>query len=181
MQKYWYVIYTRPKCEKKVTASLAKKKIESFFPQQLKERTSFWKRKVYQEPLFKSYVFVHIEACELEKLKRIHGVVNLLYWKGKAAVISQEEINIIKEFIATYHDIKIEKTPVNANNVTKSLDAFKYYYSGNVLTIKNTMAKANLTSFGFTLMAKVEKADSLSNAAFMKKIHYRHYKQQTNI
>lgn len=168
MQKYWHVIYTRPKCEKKVAASLAKKKIESFFPQQLKERTSSWKRKVYQEPLFKSYVFVHTEACELEKLKRIYGVVNLLYWKGKAAVISQEEIDIIKEFIETYHDIKIEKTPVNVNNLTKALDAFKYY-NGNVLTIKNTMAKANLTSFGFTLMAKVEKADSLSTAAFHEK------------
>ncbi len=83
MQKYWYVIYTRPKCEKKVAASLAKKKIESFFPQQLKERTSSWKRKVYQEPLFKSYVFVHIEACELEKLKRI-------LWCGKPALLERK-------------------------------------------------------------------------------------------
>jgi transcription antitermination factor NusG len=169
MQKYWYVLYTRPKREKKVAASLAKEKIESFFPQQRKETTSFRKRKVCQEALFKSYVFVHIEASELEKLKTISGVLNLLYWKGKAAVISQEEIDIMKEFIVNYHDIKIEKTRVNLNDVTNALDTFKYYFNGNVLTVKNTMAKANLTSFGFTLMAKVETADSLSTAAFHEK------------
>jgi transcription antitermination factor NusG len=50
MRKYWCVIYTRPKCEKKVATSLAKKEIESFFPQQLMERTFSWKRKVYHEP-----------------------------------------------------------------------------------------------------------------------------------
>ena len=43
----------------------------------------------------------------------MNGVVNLVYWKGKPAVIKKEEIEMIKEFIADYQDIRVEKTTVN--------------------------------------------------------------------
>ncbi len=45
MQKNWYIIYTKPKCEKKVAAFLTKKKIENFLPLQWKEITYVQKKK----------------------------------------------------------------------------------------------------------------------------------------
>ena len=43
MQKNWYIIYTKPKCEKKVASLLSKKKIENFLPVHWKEITSLEK------------------------------------------------------------------------------------------------------------------------------------------
>jgi transcription antitermination factor NusG len=170
MQKNWYIIYTKPKWEKKVASLLTKKKIENFFPLHWKERTSFGKSKVYQEPLFKSYVFAHVEACEIEKIRAIKGILNLLYWKGRAAVINQEEIEVIKEFIAFYQDIRVEKTVVDVKGMARVLDGSKYSLTGNILTIKNTMAKVNLPSLGFTLFASLETVDSFqSTSAFWRK------------
>jgi transcription antitermination factor NusG len=170
MQKNWYVIYTRPGAEKKVASVLNKKKIEIFFPLQSRETNSFRKPKVYQEPLFKSYVFARVEASEIEKLKAVKGIVNLLYWKGKVAIINQEEIDEIKGFLENYQDIRIEKTTVKINDVAKVLNTFKNSFNGNILTVKNTMVSVNLSSFGFTLKAKVETADSLeSGAVFQQK------------
>ncbi len=43
----------------------------------------FRKRKIQQEPLFKSYVFAYVEEAEIEKIKAMDGVVNLLTGKVK--------------------------------------------------------------------------------------------------
>jgi transcription antitermination factor NusG len=169
MQKNWYIIYTKAKCQKKVASLLTKKKIENFFPLHWKETTFFGKRKIYQEPLLESYVFAHIDESETEKIKAINGVVNLLYWKGRPAVINQEEIAVMKEFITSYRNIRVDKAPVNMKDTARALDGSKYSFTGNVLTIKNTMAKVNLPSLGFTLVAKVETADSLQSSAIFGK------------
>jgi len=161
MQKNWYIIYTKPKCEKKVATLLTKRKIENFFPLNYKEINSFRKRKSFQEPLFKSYIFTNIEENEIEKIKTIDGVVNIVYWKGMPAVIKEEEIKVIKDFITDYQDIVVEKTAVNVKDVARAINASRYSITGNVLISKNTMAKVNLPSIGYTLVAKVEPADSL--------------------
>ena len=168
MQKNWYIIYTKPKCEKKVTSILIKRKIEYFFPLNWKETVSIRKRKMHQEPLFKSYIFVHVEESDIERLKSINGVLNLLYWKGTPAIINKEEIRVIKEFIDAFQDIRIEKYCVNAAEKSQSIDDFRYSLSGNVLIIKNSVVKANLPSLGFSIIAKVERDNSLiSNFGFV--------------
>ncbi len=169
MQKNWYIIYTKPKCEKKVASLLTKKKIENFFPLNWREIISLRKRKVCQAPLFESYVFAHMGKSEIDKIKSIDSVVNLLYWKGSPALINKDEIEMIKEFVTDYQDIRVEKTAVNVKEMPRLIDDSKYSFNGNVLIIKNTMAKVNLPSLGFTLTAKVEQMDSLhSTAAFAK-------------
>ena len=56
--KKWLVVYTKPKWEKKVDSNFAQKGIESWCPTQKKERQWSDRKKVIEEPLFKSYVFV---------------------------------------------------------------------------------------------------------------------------
>ncbi len=71
MQKNWYIIYTKPKCEKKIVAILSKKKIENFFPVNCKRVNYLRKSKLLYEPLFNSYVFANISESEMAKLKLI--------------------------------------------------------------------------------------------------------------
>lgn len=57
----WYAIQTRPRHEKKVTAELKEKRIDSYLP--LLNQVHRWsdRRKVVQVPLFPGYVFVHAQ------------------------------------------------------------------------------------------------------------------------
>ncbi len=160
MQKNWYIIYTKPKWERKVTATLKKRKIENFLPLHYKQITSFRRSKTQEEPLFQSYVFANVTENEIFKLFSVDGVINLVYWKGEPAKIKDDEIEIIKDFISDYQDITLEKTKVNETDVARIIDGSRYSMSGNILTIKNTVAKAKLPSMGITLVAKVETIDA---------------------
>lgn len=155
MQKNWYIIYTKPKCEKKVATTFTKRKIENFFPVNCKQINTLRRRKVHEEPLFDSYVFVNIPESDIHKIKMIDGVLNLVYWKGKPATIHDNEIEVMKEFTTDYQDIKVEKARVNPEDVARVIDGPKYSMDGNVLTVKNTTVKVNLPSIGFTMIAEV--------------------------
>lgn len=56
----WYLIYTKPRHEKKVHSHLTQMKINSFLPVTKKLRTWHDRRKYVDEPLFPSYVFIYL-------------------------------------------------------------------------------------------------------------------------
>lgn len=161
MQKNWYIIYTKPKCEKKVAATFSKKKIENFLPITCKQVNSIWKSKLMYEPLFDSYIFANITETEIAKIRTVDGVVNLVYWKGKPATIRGNEIEAIREFTSDYRDIHLEKTLINPDEDVKVIDGPKYSMEGNLLTIKNTAIKVNLPSIGFMMIAKIDSENTI--------------------
>jgi transcription antitermination factor NusG len=156
MQKNWYAVYTKPHCEKKVAALFTKRKIENFCPLNGKKIKSFRRHKILQEPLFKSYVFVHITPLEINLLKRKDGVISMLYWKGEPAVIKQDEIDAIKEFTNDYKNIELERTHVNMEDVVHVVDGPSYSIDGNVFALKNKTLKVNLPSLGYIMIARME-------------------------
>ena|SRR6185312_14755425 len=170
MQKNWYIIYTKVKREKKVALTFTKKRIENFIPLNSKLITSGRRRKLVQQPLFASCLFVKVQEHEIEKIKRIEGVVNLLYWKQKPAIVSKEEIEVMKEFTSDYQDLILEKIAVDINTMAKIMDGSKCSIEGNVLTVKNTIVKVSLPSIGYTMVAKVETENALhTEVSFTKK------------
>ena len=66
--KRWHVIYTKSKWEKKVEGLLLKANIESWCPVQKKERQWSDRKKIIEEPLFRSYVFVKIDKDNVSLL-----------------------------------------------------------------------------------------------------------------
>jgi transcription antitermination factor NusG len=105
-EKKWYALYTKPRWEKKIDASLIKKNIESWCPLQKIERQWSDRKKIIEEPLFKSYIFVHIDLCEKVKVLQTDGILNFVHYLGKPAVIKNEEINLIKHYLLE-KDVKI--------------------------------------------------------------------------
>jgi len=136
MQKNWYILYTKPQSEKRVAVLLTKKKIENFIPLVSVEAQRSWRNKVTHRPLFKSYVFVHVTEQEIVALRQTDGVINLLYWLGKPAVITEAEINAMREFTADYQNIDLEKLTVNSNVIEKSIFRSSYEIEGNVIAVK---------------------------------------------
>jgi transcription antitermination factor NusG len=156
MQKNWYVLYTKPQCEKKVAALMTKKKIENFVPQVCIEAQKSWRNKIINRPLFKSYVFVQATEQEVGLLSNAEGVINLLYWLGKPAVINETEINAMREFTNDYENIGLEKLSVNSNTLEKNIFHSSYQIEGNVVAVKNKTIKVNLPSLGYAMVANLK-------------------------
>ncbi len=97
--KRWHVIYTKSKWEKKVEGLLLNSNIESWCPVQKKERQWSDRKKIIEEPLFRSYVFVKISKEERSKVLGFIGVVNFLYFEKKPAVIRDNEIETIRKYL----------------------------------------------------------------------------------
>jgi transcription antitermination factor NusG len=84
------------------------------------------------------------------------GVISLLYWMGKPAVIRKNEIEIIKEFINDHQNIELERTQVNTSDTVRIIDGPSYSIEGKILALKNKNVKVNLPSLGYTMVAKIE-------------------------
>lgn len=98
--KKWYALYTKPKWEKKVDQLLTAKGINSWCPVQKVERRWSDRKKIIEDPLFKSYVFVFTNEQERVEVLRTDGVLNFVHHMGKPAVIKDEEIDLIKKYLA---------------------------------------------------------------------------------
>ena len=110
-KKSWYAVYTKPRWEKKVRASLEGRNIVSYCPLNRVSRQWSDRVKIVEEPLFKSYVFVFIGENDLTSVRFVDGVLNYVYWQGKPAKIRNEEIELIRKFMAEYQDV--EAIPLN--------------------------------------------------------------------
>ncbi|MES2005314.1 MAG: UpxY family transcription antiterminator [Bacteroidota bacterium] len=99
-EKKWYALYTKPRWEKKIDAALIRKGIESWCPLQKVERQWSDRKKIIEDPLFKSYVFVRIDNTERTKVLMTDGVLNFVYYLGKPAVIKDDEVDIIKKYLS---------------------------------------------------------------------------------
>lgn len=170
-QKNWYALYTRPQNEKKVAALLSKKKIENFYPVTCTKTRSSRGSKLSYEPLFKSYVFVHVSATEAQNLRQINGVVNVLYWLGMPAIIAEHEIDAIKEFTQNHTGIKLERTQIDVNGgTTRIIGDNSFSMEGNQVVVKNRVVKVNLSSLGYTMIAELAEDNIMGrDALFMNR------------
>lgn len=92
----WYVVYTKPKWEKKVADKLNQLGIECYCPliTQIKQWSD--RKKKIEAPLFNSYVFVQLEDSDRNLVFQVAGVVRYLFWLGKPAIVKDQEIEAIK-------------------------------------------------------------------------------------
>ena len=98
----WYVLYTKPKWEKKVAEQLNEKGIECYCPLIIKVKQWSDRKKKVEVPLFNSYVFVQIEDANRNSVFVSNGVVRYLFWLGKPAIVRDEEIDILKKSLNAF-------------------------------------------------------------------------------
>lgn len=147
----WYAVYTRPQYEKKVAETFARKKIESYCP--LNKIVRHWLGKSVQLPLFKSYVFVRLNQTQLQEVKAVDGVISLVSWLGKPAVIRDIEIDMIKRFLSVHKEIRLEKTPVNTTEMVKLTEGTRVQKEGGIIAIGAVGPRLLLPSLGYRLVA----------------------------
>ncbi|TDE42543.1 UpxY family transcription antiterminator [Flavobacterium rhamnosiphilum] len=95
----WYVVYTKPKWEKKVAEQLKNRGIACYCPLITQVRQWSDRKKKVEVPLFNSYVFVQLADSERNAVFQSVGVVRYLFWLGKPAIVRDEEISVIKKWL----------------------------------------------------------------------------------
>ena len=98
--KKWFALYTKPRWEKKVSSVLQQKGVECWCPLKKTEKQWSDRKKIVEEPLFTSYVFVRIDDTKKSVVLMTDGILNFVYHVGKPAVIRDAEIDIIKKFLS---------------------------------------------------------------------------------
>lgn len=111
-QKYWHVIITRSRAEKKVHTELTAQEIECFLPIQKKLRQWKDRKKWVEMPVISGYCFVNIHKAEFEKVLKTNHVVNYLIFDGKPAHISAEQIDYLKKML-NQSELEVEVTHEN--------------------------------------------------------------------
>ncbi len=106
----WYVVYTKPKWERKVAERLNELNIIAYCPLISKNRQWSDRKKTVQVPLFNSYIFVQIEDKDRSAIFDIPGAIRYLFWLGKPAVVKEVEIEAIKNWLSNpdFFEIKVD-------------------------------------------------------------------------
>ncbi len=154
--RYWYAVYTKPRWEKKVAALLEAKTIEYYCP--LNKVVKQWsdRKKVVLEPLFKSYVFVHVEEAKKWELLTINGIVNYVHWLGKPAKIKESEIDTVKKFLNEFSSVEVVEASA-INSKVKIKHGVLMNYQGILLQVSGNRASVKIESMGLQLTAYFDK------------------------
>jgi transcription antitermination factor NusG len=155
----WYVLYTKPRWEKKVYTLLTDKNIEAYCP--LNKVRKKWSDRIkwVEEPLFKSYVFVKLAAEDLTEVRMINGVVNFVYWLGKPAIVKNKEIEIIRKFLNDHDEVWTEPIALQKDaRVVIRRGAFMDK-EARVVRVTNNKVRVLIESIGYSLVAIVARSN----------------------
>ena len=116
--KKWFVLQTKPRKEKIVLQQIEQKKIEVYSP--FIEKIRIWsdRKKKIQVPLFSGYIFIH--GDESERIRAITdtiGAMKYIYFQKRPAVVSEMEIEIIKQALLSPEKISIEEKRIKKGDL----------------------------------------------------------------
>ena len=105
----WFVIYTKPRTEIKVSQRLSVLGIENYTPTRKEVRQWSDRKKKILVPLLPSMVLVSLNEKEVNKVFKVPGVVRFLFENQKRAEVSNEEVLAMNYYLEnTYYSNKKE-------------------------------------------------------------------------
>ncbi|MBP5548182.1 MAG: UpxY family transcription antiterminator [Bacteroidales bacterium] len=103
----WVALYTNPRAEKAAERNLRESGFEVYLPLRRELHTWSDRKKWVEEPLLKSYVFARITQFDESVVCNVRGVSHLVKFQNVVATIPEEEIQMMRDFIASEVDIQV--------------------------------------------------------------------------
>jgi transcription antitermination factor NusG len=108
ISKNWFVLFTKPRNELKVTERLRSIGIEGYAPCKIEVRQWSDRKKKVLVPLLPSMVLVSLQDKQVDQVFEVPGVVRYLFEHGKRAKVSNEEVLAMKSYLEnTYSAQKV--------------------------------------------------------------------------
>jgi len=152
----WFVIYTRPRWEKKVNQLLQMQGINSYCP--LRKVQSKWADRIksIELPLFNSYVFVHISLKEELKVRLTLGVMNFVYFMGKPAEIRPSVIDSIKGYLQIYPEAEVMSLQgMEVGDRVKIKEGIMKQKEGQIIKLQGKNVLVVIDSLSCALITKI--------------------------
>ena len=150
----WYVLYTKPRSEKKVEEELLSLGIHAYCPTRSEIRIWSDRKKSIQVPVLPSMVLVNIDEKDINRVFECPGVVRYMFWLGKRAVVRQLEVDIFKKYLnGDFNLINIKPSAIKVGD-NFSLSSFNYE-KGIVNRISNNNIWIYLKSIGCSVKLKL--------------------------
>ncbi len=99
ISKNWFVLFTKPRNELKVTERLRSIGIEGYAPCKMEVRQWSDRKKKVLVPLLPSMVLVSLQDKQVDQVFKVPGVVRYLFEHGKRAKVSNEEVLAMKSYL----------------------------------------------------------------------------------
>jgi len=154
----WFVLYTQPRNEKKVTNRLEKLGITAYCPMTIQVRQWSDRKKKVEVPLLNSYVFVQLAEANRKLVFEVPGIVRYLFGLGEPAIVRDEEIKTLQNWLA--HDFaKLEVSALKpGDTIILKEGAFKNQ-EALIKTISKTKMQLVLTSLGLLVTLTTQAID----------------------
>lgn len=103
----WHAIFTRHQHEKSVASSLSGKGHEVYLPLYLSARRWRDRTKHLWLPLFPGYVFIRDGMDRQFQIVTTPGVIHIVSWGGRPAVVPQQQLNTVRRIIGSCHPVEV--------------------------------------------------------------------------
>lgn len=110
----WYPFYTLPRHEKKVADLLQKSGTEFYLPLLKVMRQWSDRKKMVEEPLFKSYIFVRTRypSTDFYRIISTPGIVRSVSFNGRPQFVTDTEIESIRQLLELGYTLKSINIPL---------------------------------------------------------------------
>ena len=111
----WYVLYTKPRHEKKVFERLSELRIEAFLPMQKSAVGNSKGSRRFTIPLFPSYVFIYLKNTKdyLDAMQ-VEGVFTFVRFGKEMAMLKDSVISELKLIVDKCEDLQVSGEVFNA-------------------------------------------------------------------
>lgn len=146
-----YVLYTKPRHEKKVARRLSAAGYNVYCPLNKVKRKWSDRTKVVGEPLFKGYVFIYIEGHKREEVFSYPGTVRYLFWLRRPAVVREQEITTMQKWLGHYDHERLKVTDIRPGTCVYITSGKFMNEEGVLLDISGSKAFVQLKEMGIQL------------------------------
>lgn len=164
MGKNWYALYTKSRSEKKVNQELTTKGVECYLP--LEKTLKLWsdRKKWVEEPFIRSYVFVYTGEDELQHALNTPGVVSVIKFGGKPAVVQEDHIKIIKSLLSSSEEYEISAENFEqGEKVEVTRGSMKGFFGEMVHHLNKYKVLIRISSINQNLLIRI-------NPSFLRKV-----------
>lgn len=99
LPSHWFVLFTKPRAERKLTEQLLEDGIEAYCPVKIEIKQWSDRKKKIESPLLPSMILVKISSEDRDQVFHRKHALRYLYWIGEPAKVTAEEVENLRSMV----------------------------------------------------------------------------------